>query len=260
MAAAEETVPEEGLRERKKREREQALRRAALDLTAENGFANVTIEAICDRAGVSRRTFFNYFGNKEEALLGRSDTVFDDEDRPAIAEFEAGGPSGRLLTDLEGLLTVVIRSRLRRREEMHRFHQILKQEPALMQLQMSRMGSNERLFREMIHRRLEGGPPVDGSAPVDGVAPDDGATPAGHARETDTTDDATASAGEVGNCLGDEGPPVSPRAEAVAALAMMAIRTTFMRLRRDEGDPDPVIREIFAELRAVFAEDERSAD
>ena len=259
MAAAEETVPEEGLRERKKREREQALRRAALDLTAESRFANVTIEAICDRAGVSRRTFFNYFGNKEEALLGRSDTVFDDEDRPAIAEFEAGGPAGALLADLEDLLTVVIRSRLRRREEMHRFHQILKQEPALMQLQMSRMGSNERLFREMIHRRLEGGSPVDGSAPVDDVAPVDGSA-AGPSGDTDVTDDATASAGEAGDCRGDEGPPVSPRAEAVAALAMMAIRTTFMRLRRDEGDPDPVIREIFAELRAVFAEDERNAD
>lgn len=252
-------MPEEGLRERKKREREQALRRAALDLTAENGFANVTIEAICERAGVSRRTFFNYFGNKEEALLGRSDTVFDDEDRPAIAEFEAGGPTGQLLTDLEGLLTVVIRSRLRRREEMHRFHQILRQEPALMQLQMTRMGSNERLFREMIHRRLEGGPPVDGTAPVDDPAPVDGSA-AGHARETDVTADATASAGEVGGCRGDEGPPVSPRAEAVAALAMMAIKTTFMRLRRDEGDPAPIIHALFDELRQVFAEDERSAD
>lgn len=82
----------EGLRERKKRERGQALRRAAIDLALEKGYHNVTVEDICERCGVSRRTFFNYYSSKEEALLGRADTVFDEEDQPAIAEFEAGDP------------------------------------------------------------------------------------------------------------------------------------------------------------------------
>ncbi|RAE29155.1 TetR family transcriptional regulator, partial [Burkholderia multivorans] len=83
-----------------------------------------------------------------------------------IAEFEAGGPTGDMVADLEGLLAAVVRSRLRRREEMHQYHRVLQQEPQLMQLQMSRMGNNERLFREMIQRRLDA-TAADGSAESD---------------------------------------------------------------------------------------------
>ncbi|TMR28306.1 TetR family transcriptional regulator [Actinomadura geliboluensis] len=38
-------------------------------LSVEHGLDEVTVEAIADAAGVSRRTFSNYFGGKEEALL-----------------------------------------------------------------------------------------------------------------------------------------------------------------------------------------------
>lgn len=221
----------EGLRERKKRERGQALRQAALELALENGYTNVTIEDICERCGVSRRTFFNYFSSKEEALLGRADTVFDDEDQSDIEAFEAGGPNGRLLADLQHLLASVVRTRLNRREEMHQYHQLLKQDPSLMQVQMSRMGSNERLFREMIQRRLDGG-----------------ATTSATKASSDDSD--------PGHCHDDEtGMPVSVRAEALAALAMMSIKATFMRLRKVEGDPAPVIEELFDELRDIFEEE-----
>jgi len=39
-------------------------------LTAERGLSGFTIEELCDEVGVSRRTFFNYFPSKEEAVLG----------------------------------------------------------------------------------------------------------------------------------------------------------------------------------------------
>nr|WP_275585427.1 TetR family transcriptional regulator [Blastococcus saxobsidens] len=42
---------------------------ATLDLAEEHGLAAVTVEQIAARAGVSYRTFFNYFSAKEEALL-----------------------------------------------------------------------------------------------------------------------------------------------------------------------------------------------
>ncbi|HET6664862.1 MAG TPA: TetR family transcriptional regulator [Acidimicrobiales bacterium] len=59
-----------GLRERKKAETHQALAKAALHLADELGPERVTVEAIADAAGVSPRTFFNYFSSKEDAIVG----------------------------------------------------------------------------------------------------------------------------------------------------------------------------------------------
>lgn len=58
-----------GLRERKKEATRQAVHEAALRLTVEHGFEQLTVEAVADAAGISRRTFSNYFAGKEDALL-----------------------------------------------------------------------------------------------------------------------------------------------------------------------------------------------
>ena len=60
-----------GLRERKKADTRRALSDAALKLAFERGFDTVTREAIADLAGVSLRTFNNYFTGKYEALAYR---------------------------------------------------------------------------------------------------------------------------------------------------------------------------------------------
>jgi len=59
-----------GLREQKKRETRRALHHAALHLVHDRGLGEVTVEQIAAAAGVSPRTFFNYFPTKEEAVLG----------------------------------------------------------------------------------------------------------------------------------------------------------------------------------------------
>ncbi|GAA4081834.1 TetR family transcriptional regulator [Actinomadura miaoliensis] len=60
---------EMGLRERKKAATREALSRAAVRLVLARGVEGVTVEAIADEAGVSPRTFHNYFPGKEEAIV-----------------------------------------------------------------------------------------------------------------------------------------------------------------------------------------------
>lgn len=56
-------------RARKKAVTRKTLADAALRLAMERGLDGVTVEDIADAAGVSRRTFSNYFTNKEDAVL-----------------------------------------------------------------------------------------------------------------------------------------------------------------------------------------------
>ncbi|MCC8250573.1 TetR/AcrR family transcriptional regulator [Saccharothrix luteola] len=58
-----------GLRERKKRETRFALSQAAIRLTLERGWDNVSVEDIAAAANVSERTFRNYFATKAEAIV-----------------------------------------------------------------------------------------------------------------------------------------------------------------------------------------------
>src|ERR1039458_7643231 len=81
-ALATETCPNPpghgGRRDRKKQATRRALRNAALELVAERGFANVTVEDIAEAADVATRTFFNYFPSKESAVIGADPERIED--------------------------------------------------------------------------------------------------------------------------------------------------------------------------------------
>jgi AcrR family transcriptional regulator len=57
-----------GLRERKKLATREALGAAAIRLALERGFDNLRVEDIAEAAGVSPRTFNNYFASREQAV------------------------------------------------------------------------------------------------------------------------------------------------------------------------------------------------
>src|SRR5690348_3203049 len=61
--------PPVGLRERKKAKTRAAIRRHALKLFREQGFANTTIDQIVDPLEISQSTFFRYFPTKEDVVL-----------------------------------------------------------------------------------------------------------------------------------------------------------------------------------------------
>ena len=57
------------LRERKKQATREALQAAALRLALERGPENVRVEEIAEAAGVSPRTYNNYFSSREQAIV-----------------------------------------------------------------------------------------------------------------------------------------------------------------------------------------------
>jgi AcrR family transcriptional regulator len=66
---------------------------AMADATAAKGYANVAVADVIERAGVSRRSFYEHFANKEECFLAAYDAGVDGL-LGAIVEAEeaAGGP------------------------------------------------------------------------------------------------------------------------------------------------------------------------
>jgi AcrR family transcriptional regulator len=72
-----------GLRQRKKLATRHALHLAALQLVAERGLDDVSVDDIAERADVSPRTFFNYFPSKVDAVIG----LDPDTSRQQVAAF-----------------------------------------------------------------------------------------------------------------------------------------------------------------------------
>jgi AcrR family transcriptional regulator len=92
----------DSLRDRRRIETTRNLIRVARRYTAERGLHGFTVEELCSEAAVSRRTFFNYFASKDDAVLG---LPLERSDAAAIARFLTSGESGpgissSLLTDL----------------------------------------------------------------------------------------------------------------------------------------------------------------
>jgi len=83
------------LREKKKQATQKALREAALRLALERGPENVRVDDIAEAAGVSPRTYNNYFSSREQAIVA----AVTAQREARVAQALAAQPPARRLAD-----------------------------------------------------------------------------------------------------------------------------------------------------------------
>ena len=148
-------------REQRKRETSRALTETARTLTTERGFAGFTIEELCAEVGVSRRTFFNYFESKENAVFGFA--VIDSRQEQLEAAFLA--QDGDLLDDFIAL-TIHRFDLFNPLDDAPALFAVIEQEPRLLKAAFEQLAKNERRDMGLITQRPDSGPDAELRAEV----------------------------------------------------------------------------------------------
>lgn len=136
-------------RERNFRDTWSAIHEAAFTLAIQEQSANATVEGIADAAGISRRTFFNYFASKEDAILGVKSPRLTQE----MVTSYAGSAEGQLSRAVHLLLAVVQTSMPP--EGFPRRKQAVEAIPGLRVRLNSLLAEGENLVRELLLNRVE---------------------------------------------------------------------------------------------------------
>ncbi|RNI25432.1 TetR/AcrR family transcriptional regulator [Flexivirga caeni] len=79
---------------------------AAQQLAVEKGYDDFTLDELAERAGVSRRTLFNYFDSKLEATIGGGPQLQQSD----VDTFLSGGPTGEFIDDVATLVLAILRA------------------------------------------------------------------------------------------------------------------------------------------------------
>jgi AcrR family transcriptional regulator len=128
-----------GRRERRAAETRVRLFRCALQLFAERGFPNVTVEDITEAADVGKGTFFNYFESKDDVL-------------GVVAEIQLGKVREALQQAEQGKTSI--------HSALHHLFQRVAEEPArspeLARALISSFLASQRIRKQMDHNMSEG--------------------------------------------------------------------------------------------------------
>ncbi len=142
-----------GLRERKRRRTRSSLVAAARRLTLAHGIGGFTVEQLCDEIGISRRTFFNYFPSKEDAVLGSTDEELPQPILDAFLLSGRTGPPTPLIDALTDLFAEFGDRLAISREEYELMSAVLHREPQLMHRLFARAEAKSQLLVDLIIAR-----------------------------------------------------------------------------------------------------------
>lgn len=148
-------VPNEiGRRDRKRIQTHDALRKAALGLSAERGLQKVTVEDIADAADVSIRTFYDYFPSKEDAIIGFDASRVEHLRLALLDRPDEESP-------LDSLRFVLHQLHVESREEWPLRMRVIKTNPSLLPKMFASFAVFERAMIEAIAQRTQTDPAVD---------------------------------------------------------------------------------------------------
>jgi AcrR family transcriptional regulator len=155
-----DAVPEQGLRERKKRRTREQIVQAAMHLFAERGYHGTTVADIAAEAEIATRTFFAYFPSKEAVVFHRVD---DDVDSLA-ATLRTRRPGEYAMDALRRWIEEQFDLWSGEAgDEMALRKRLCREEAGLAQMDRAVMGRFEELLREAVA--------VDLDEPADGLRP-----------------------------------------------------------------------------------------
>lgn len=143
------TIAEPGLRQAKIQRTRLRVEKAAVELALAHGSEHVTVDQICEAADISARTFFNYFGTKEVAIVGPANKTPDED---LLEDFIA--KDGPLLADFLHVFVENVRRKEPNVELIRLRRALFDKEPQLAAQRMSREANARSLYLEVVTRRL----------------------------------------------------------------------------------------------------------
>lgn len=135
------------------------IHEAALRLARDHDFDKITVDMISVEAGVSRRTFSNYFPNKEEAVLD-GPTALTPE---IVEEFVALGPASphQVLVDLTATMVRDLAVQAPQRQSMHAAFELAHAHFSVMAAMLARFDRLQRSVADAVAQRLGQNPNDD---------------------------------------------------------------------------------------------------
>ncbi|MGB3187682.1 MAG: TetR family transcriptional regulator [Ornithinimicrobium sp.] len=127
--------------DRRRRHTAASITSCAQEFVITRGLDGFTLDELAQCAGVSRRTLFNYFPSKLDAVVGAKPEL----DAHDEAQFVAGGPTGDLVEDVIAMSRRLVDTGELTSSELARTRQAIAAEPRLT------LFANERLEQDCAH-------------------------------------------------------------------------------------------------------------